>query len=65
MGTSELVVSVWNKDPDSQGAEDVEEQDAPEDTANGARDIAAWILGFASGDCDGFNATVGARCVLE
>ena len=37
-------VVVWHEDTDGQGAKDVEEEDTPEDAADGLGDVDAWVF---------------------
>lgn len=54
----EIVVIVWNENTDSEGTENVEEEDTPEDTTNGLGDVLAWVLGLTSSDGDHLDTTV-------
>ena len=51
-------VVVWNQDTDGKRAEDVEEQNTPEDTLDGLWNVLARILGFTSSDSNHFDTTV-------
>ena len=58
-GTDKAGLIVWDQDSDGEGAEDVEKQNTPEDTANGLGDVLARVFGLSSSDGDHFYATVG------
>lgn len=46
-------------DTNGEGAEDVEEEDTPEDTADGLGDVLSWVLGFTGSDGDHLDTSVG------
>ena len=54
----QVCIVVWDQQPHGEGAEDVEEQDTPEDTADRLGDIASGIFGLTRGHCHGFHATI-------
>lgn len=51
-------VVVRNQDTNGKRAEDVEEQDTPEDTLHGLGDVLTRILGFTGSDSNHFDTTV-------
>ena len=54
-----------DKDTNGEGTEDVEEQDTPEDTANGLWNVLARVLSLAGSDGNHLNTTVGESGVDE
>ena len=58
-------VVVGHEHADGEGAQDVEEQDAPEDSAHGLGDVLARVLGLTGRDGDHLDASVGEGGVDE
>lgn len=54
-----------DEDTDCQGAEDIEEQDTPEDSADCLGNVLAGVLGFTCSDCDQFYTTIREGSVHE
>lgn len=57
----EALVRIRNVQSDDQDGEDVEDEDAPEDVADHARESLRWVLRFSSCDGDRFRAAVCER----
>jgi len=47
-----------NENTNGERAENVEEQDTPEDSADGLWDVLAWVFSFTSSDGDKLDTTV-------
>lgn len=58
IGVGELGVAGADADTDDKGTENVEEQDTPEDTANGLGDVLAWVGSLSGSNGDHLNTTV-------
>ena len=58
LGVQQALVVVWDEDTDGERAQDVKEQDAPEDTTDGLGDILPRVLGFTRSHGDHLDAAV-------
>ena len=58
VGAKKVRVVVWNEDADGEGAENIEEEDSPEHSADSLGDVLPWVLSLASGNGDHLHATI-------
>ena len=58
VGIGQLGVVAGDGDTNDEGAEDIEEQNTPEDTTNGLGDVLAGVGGLTSSDCDHLDTSV-------
>ena len=58
LGIEEVLVRGRNKHANGQRSKDIEEQDAPENTAHCLGDVLAWVLRFTCSNGNGFDTAV-------